>query len=79
MIGLSDGQQVTETLLEEIDLKIERPPMDVPIVVYKIGILVDGFKTSLPTVVSGQHPSECRLSAADVSCYGDVHLFIFTI
>ena len=74
MLCLVDVEQVLEPLFQEVHFHGERPPWNVFIVVFQIGVIVDGLEAGLPSVVFGQHPGERRLSASNISCYSDVHI-----
>ena len=69
----TDGHNVFETLVEKIDLQVERPSVHVLIEVFKIRIEVYRFEEGRPVVVLGEHFGQRGLSAADVSGYGNVH------
>lgn len=75
VLSLGDGHYILETLVEEIDLQVERPPRHVGVEVCKVGIVFHGLKFRRPAVVLGQHTGQCRLAAADVACYCYVHSY----
>ena len=58
MVGLGDVYQVAETLFQEVHLQIERPSIDVAIVVLQIGVVVDSLEACLPSVVLSQQPRQ---------------------
>ena len=68
-----NGQQVTESLFEEIDLKVERPALDVVIIIFEIGVMGYRFIAWCPPVMLRQQLCECGLARANISCYDDVH------
>ena len=71
--GLLNGDEIAKALFQKIHFEVERPPLDVIIVVLQLGVIVDRLKACLPPIMTGKHAGEGRLSAANVSCYGDVH------
>ena len=70
---MSDVEQVAESLLEEIDLKGERPPWYVFVVVVEVRIVFYGFEFRDPSVMLGKQVGERGFPAPDVSGYDDVH------
>ena len=79
---LGDFHNFLETLVQEIYLQIERPPLHVMIEIFKIRIVVYWFKTRNPIVSFCQHLGERRFSAPDIAgnCYvHDVCLFFLVL
>ena len=74
VVGLCNGQQVAEAFLEEVDLQVERPAVDVAVVVFQIRVMLYGLEAWLPAVVLGKHACQRRLAAPDISCYCNVHV-----
>ena len=74
VVSLLNGQQVAKTLFEEVDLEVERPPIDVLVVVLQVRVLLNSLEAWLPAIVAGQHLRQRGLSATNVSCYCDVHI-----
>ena len=53
VVGFGNVYQVTKTLLQEVYFQIEGPTVDVAIIVFEIGVVVDSLKACLPPVVFG--------------------------
>ena len=70
---MSNFQNILETLGQEIDLQIERPPLDILVVILQVWVISDCLIFWRPAIMLRQHTSQCRLAAADISCYSDVH------
>ena len=68
-----NGHYILESLVEKVDLQIERPALHIFIEVFEIGVEVYRFEEGRPSVVLGKHFGECGFPAADVSGDGDVH------
>ena len=68
-----NGHHILKSLVEKVDLQIERPALHIFIEVFEIGVEVYGFEEGRPSVVLGKHFGECGFPAADVSGDGDVH------
>ena len=75
VLGLGDVEQVAKSLLEKVNLKGERPAGDVGVIVFEIGVVIDGFETRFPAVVTGEKVGERCLAATHISCDGDMHCF----
>ena len=73
ILRMSNFQNILETLGQEIDLQIERPPLDILVVILQIWVISDRLIFRRPAIMLRQHTSQCRLAAADISCYSDVH------
>ena len=74
IIGMGDFQNILETLRQEIDFQVERPSLDVLIVIFKIRIICNRLILRRPAIMFRQHTGQCRLAAADISCYSNVHI-----
>ena len=75
----TDVEHVLETFLEEIYFQGECPSGDVFIIVFQVGIVVNGFKVGFPSVMGSQHTGEGCLATPYVSCYGNVHVCVGTV
>jgi hypothetical protein len=73
VIGLSNGNQIAETLLQEVHLHIERPAMNIAVVILKIRVMLYGLEPWLPAIMFGQELGERRLATTYISCYCDMH------
>ena len=69
-----DFHHVLETLREEIDLQIERPALDVLVIVFQERVVGHSLEFRGPAVVLGEHPGQRGLAAADIAGDSDVHL-----
>ena len=49
------------------------PSLDILIVIFKIRIVCNRLILRRPAIMFRQHTGQCRLAAADISCYSDVH------
>ena len=72
-IRLCDVEEVAEALLEEENLKGERPSRDVFVVVVEIGVVVDGFKFRNPSIMLGEQIGKRGFPATYVSSDDDMH------
>ena len=70
---LWDLNDFLESLVQEVDLRVERPPLHVGIEVGEIRVVVDGLEPWGPAVTLGKQSRERGLAASDVSCYGYMH------
>ena len=73
LVALGDIHHILETLVEKINLKIERPALHIFVEISKIRIVVNGFEFGSPFVLRCQHPGQSGFSAADVSGYCYMH------
>ena len=73
VVGTRYVEEVAETLFQEVHLQRKRPTRDVSIVVLEVWIELHSLEARLPPVMAGEHISERRLSAPDVSCYCYMH------
>ena len=73
IVGLGNLHHVLETLVQEINLEIERPSAHILIEVREIWIEIDRLVFRCPSVPGSEHPRESGLSAADVSGYCYMH------
>ena len=67
LFALRDFNNFLETLVQEIYLQVERPPLHVMIEIFKIRVVVHRFETRNPIVSFCQHLGERRLSAPDIA------------
>ena len=74
---LGDLHHVLETLVQEVDLQVEGPPLHVFVEVGEVGVEVDGLELRGPPVVGGEHLGQRGLSAADISGDGDMHNSVY--
>ena len=68
-----DLHHVLETLGEEVHLEVERPALDVLVIVFEEGIVGHGLVFRGPSIVLGEHAGEGGLAAADVAGDSDMH------
>ena len=73
ILGISDFQDILKPLGQEINLQIERPPLDILIVILQIWVVCDRLEFWGPAIMFCQHAGQCRFAAAYISCYSDVH------
>ena len=74
LLGMGNLYHLFETLVQEVNLKVERPTFHVGIEVLQIRVIVNGFEPGGPSVTMGQHLGQRGLATTNVSCYCDVHL-----
>ena len=54
MVGLGDVDEIAESLLEEIHLHIERPTVNIAVVILEIRVTINRLKPWLPAIMFGQ-------------------------
>ncbi len=69
-----DVHDILEPLVQEINLKIERPTLHVGVEIGKIRVEVNRFELGRPAVMGRQHLCQGGLAAAYVACYRNVHI-----
>src|SRR5262249_19648142 len=72
--ALSDRLMRAKTMVQEKDLKRERPPRHVSVEVHQVGIVRDRLKMRSPAKAFGEHMSQRRLAGANVAGNGDKNL-----
>src|SRR5690606_14423697 len=77
--ALPDLKNLTETAVEEVYLKVERPSFHLMVKIVKIRVVYNVFKMRLPLEMFRQKPCQCSLSRTDISgnCY--VHSGCFKV
>jgi len=73
IFGFGDFEDVAEALGQKIGFKVLAPAGYVAVVVFKVRIVCDGLVFRGPAVMGGKKSGKCRLSAAYVACYSNVH------
>ena len=73
LLTMGYRHHVLETLREKICFEIIRPPWNVRVVVFKIGVICHGLELRRPAVMLSKHPRESRLAASYISCDTNVH------
>ena len=71
VIALGDLHHILESLVQEVNLEIERPPFHILIKISEIWIEVNRLELWRPSVLRREHLGQGSLSATDVSsnCY----------
>ena len=69
-------QQMAEPLLQEEHFHVERPSLDVLVIIVEVGVVNHRLILCHPSVVVGQHACECCLPASYVPGYGYMHVCV---
>ena len=73
--GIADIYHFLESLVQKIDLKVERPTRHVVVKIFKVRVVVNRFILRDPSQILCQQPCKSGLSAADISCDTYMHSF----
>lgn len=69
--GFGNQLLVTESMRQEIDLEMERPPMHVSVEIGQIRIVFHGFEVRFPMVSFGEKSCERGFPGSDISGDGN--------
>jgi hypothetical protein len=75
--GLPDPDDLTETAVKEIDLKVEGPSLHVLVEIVEIGIVVHIFILCLPAIILREKTGQRGFTRPNVSSNGYMHVSSF--
>ena len=67
IIRLGYLHEVLETLLEEIYLKVERPSLDILVVILQVWVICDSLVFRGPSIIIHKHSRQSGLPCTDIS------------
>ena len=75
LVAARNLHHVMETLVQEVNLEIERPALHILIIISEIRIIIHWLEVCLPAISLGKHFGQCSLAATYISCYCYMHRF----